>query len=87
MGNERAEAETYLSAKIFFGHVISLADECDCMFVTGIHSMGGEAYIYSKFLSLPNMKQALVTACPPILDPEIDLVADTSLIPRSKIEL
>ena len=87
MGNERAVAETYLPAKIFFGHVISLADECDCMFVPGIHSMGGEAYVYSKFLSLPNMKQALVTECPPILDTEIDLVADTSLIPMRKIEL
>ncbi|MDY7019384.1 MAG: acyl-CoA dehydratase activase-related protein [Chloroflexota bacterium] len=50
LGNTRAVAETYLPAKIFFGHVISLADECDFMFVPAIHRIGGEGYIYSKFL-------------------------------------
>ena len=72
-GNERAVAETCLPVKIFFGHVISLADKCDYMFIPAVRSMGDKAYNCSKFLGLPDMSKALVPECPPILDPEIDL--------------
>lgn len=72
-GNSRAVAETCLPVKLFFGHVISLVDKCDYMFIPAIRSLGGKAYHCSKFLGLPDMTKALVPECPPILDPEIDL--------------
>jgi len=72
-GNSRAVAETCLPVKIFFGHVISLVDKCDYMFIPAIRSLGGKAYHCSKFLGLPDMTKAIVPECPPILDPEIDL--------------
>ena len=72
-GNPRAVAETCLPVKIFFGHVISLADKCDYMFIPAIRSLGEKAYHCSKFLGLPDMVKAVVPECPPILDPEIDL--------------
>jgi predicted nucleotide-binding protein (sugar kinase/HSP70/actin superfamily) len=72
-GNSRAVAETCLPVKLFFGHVISLADKCDSMFIPAMRSLGGKAYHCSKFLGLPDMTKALVPECPPILDPEIDL--------------
>jgi len=72
-GNSRAVAETCLPVKIFFGHVIFLADKCDYMFIPVMRSLGGKAYHCSKFVGLPDMTKALVPECPPILDPEIDL--------------
>ena len=72
-GNSRAVAETCLPVKVFFGHVISLADKCDYMFIPAIRSLGRKAYHCSKFLGLPDMTKALVSECPAILDPEIDL--------------
>jgi predicted nucleotide-binding protein (sugar kinase/HSP70/actin superfamily) len=72
-GNSRAVAETCLPVKFFFGHVISLADKCDYMFIPAIRSLGKKAYYCSKFIGLPDMTRALVPECPLILDPEIDL--------------
>jgi predicted nucleotide-binding protein (sugar kinase/HSP70/actin superfamily) len=72
-GNSRAVAETCLPVKLFFGHVISLIDDCDYMFVPAMRSLGNKAYYCSKFIGLPDMTRALVPECPPILDPEIDL--------------
>lgn len=72
-GNSRAVAETCLPVKVFFGHVISLVDKCDYMFIPAIRSLGRKAYHCSKFLGLPDMTKAVVPECPPILDPEIDL--------------
>lgn len=72
-GNSRAVAETCLPVKLFFGHVISLADKCDYMFIPAMRSLGKKAYYCSKFIGLPDMTRALVPECPPILDPEIDL--------------
>jgi predicted nucleotide-binding protein (sugar kinase/HSP70/actin superfamily) len=43
------------------------------MFIPAIRSLGRKAYHCSKFLGLPDMTQAVVPECPPILDPEIDL--------------
>ena len=72
-GNSRAVAETCLPVKIFFGHVISLADKCDYMFIPALRSLGQKAYYCSKFIGLPDMTRALVPECPTILDPEMDL--------------
>jgi len=72
-GNSRAVAETCLPVKLFFGHVISLVDKCDYMFIPALRSLGRKAYYCSKFIGLPDMTRALVPGCPPILDPEIDL--------------
>jgi predicted nucleotide-binding protein (sugar kinase/HSP70/actin superfamily) len=72
-GNSRAVAETCLPVKLFFGHVISLVDKCDYMFIPALRSLGRKAYYCSKFIGLPDMSRALVPECPPILDPQIDL--------------
>jgi len=72
-GNSRAVAETCLPVKIFFGHVIYLADKCDYMFIPALRSLGDKAYYCSKFIGLPDMTRALIPECPPVLDPEIDL--------------
>jgi len=72
-GVSRAVADTCLPVKILFGHVISLIDKCDFIFVPAITSLGGRTYNCSKIIGLPNMARALIPECPIILDPEIDI--------------
>ena len=69
----RAVADTCLPVKIFFGHVISLIDKCDYIFVPAITSLGRKTYNCSKIIGLPNIARALIPECPIILDPEINL--------------
>jgi len=71
-GVTRGVQDTCLPVKVFFGHVVSLADKCDFMFVPAITSLGKKSYNCSKLIGLPNMVGALIPECPPILDPEIN---------------
>jgi predicted nucleotide-binding protein (sugar kinase/HSP70/actin superfamily) len=72
-GNSRAVAETCLPVKLFFGHVVSIVDKCDFMFIPALRSLGRKAFHCSKFLGLPDMTRALIRDCVPVLDPEVDL--------------
>ena len=72
-GSSRVVADTCLPVKIFLGHVISLAERCDYIFIPAIRSVKRKAYNCSKFLGLPDMTKAVVPESPPILDIEIDI--------------
>jgi predicted nucleotide-binding protein (sugar kinase/HSP70/actin superfamily) len=73
LGVSRAVADTCLPVKIFLGHVISLINKCDCIFVPAVTSLGRKTYNCSKIIGLPNMTRALIPECPIIFDPEINL--------------
>ncbi len=73
LGVSRAVADTCLPVKIFLGHVISLIQKCDCIFVPAVTSLGKKTYNCSKIIGLPNMTRALIPECPIIFDPEINL--------------
>ena len=72
LGVSRAVADTCLPVKILLGHVVSLIDKCDCLFIPAVTSLGRKAYNCSKIIGSPNMTRALIPECPLILDPEID---------------
>jgi len=72
-GSSRVVADTCLPVKIFLGHVISLAERCDYIFIPAIRSVKKKAYNCSKFLGLPDMTKAVIPESPPILDIEIDI--------------
>jgi len=72
-GSSRVVADTCLPVKIFLGHVISLAERCDYIFIPAIRSVKRKAYNCSKFLGLPDMTKAVIPESPPILDIEIDV--------------
>ncbi|MFH1486557.1 MAG: acyl-CoA dehydratase activase-related protein [Chloroflexota bacterium] len=72
-GSARMVAETCLPTKVFCGHVISLVDRCDCVFVPAIRSIERNVYNCSKFLGLPDLVKAVVPRCPPLLDVDIDV--------------
>ena len=72
-GSSRVVADTCLPAKIFVGHVLSLVDKCDCIFIPAVRSLKSKTYNCSKFLGLPDMTRAVVPESPSILDTDIDV--------------
>lgn len=72
-GSSRVISETCLPVKVFIGHVLSLLDKCDYIFIPVIRSVKCKAYNCSKFLGLPDMTRAVIPGSPPILDIEIDI--------------
>ncbi len=72
-GASRVVTDTCLPVKIFCGHVLSLVNECDFIFIPAIRSVKIKAYNCSKFLGLPDMTKAVIPESPPILDIDIDI--------------
>ncbi len=72
-GSARVVADTCLPVKVFLGHVLSLVEKCDWMFIPAIRSVKNNIYNCSKFLGLPDMTRAVVPESPPILDIDIDI--------------
>jgi len=72
-GSARVVADTCLPVKMFLGHVISLVDECDLIFIPAIRSLRRKVYNCAKFLGLPDMTRAVLPEAPPILDIDIDI--------------
>ena len=72
-GSSRVVADTCLPVKVFLGHVLSLVDKCDYIFIPAIRSVKRKAYNCSKFLGLPDMTKAVIPKSPPILDIDIDV--------------
>ena len=72
-GSSRVVPDTCLPVKVFIGHVLSLVEKCDYVFIPAIRSVKHKVYNCSKFLGLPDMSRAVVPECPPILDIEIDI--------------
>jgi len=72
-GSARVVADTCLPVKIFLGHVLSLVEKCDYLFIPAIRSVKRKTYNCSKFLGLPDMTRAVIPESPPILDIDIDI--------------
>jgi len=72
-GSSRVVADTCLPVKVFCGHVLSLLEECDHIFIPAIRSVKRKVYNCSKFLGLPDMIKAVIPESPPILDIDIDI--------------
>ncbi len=74
-GCSRMVGETCLPVKVFSGHVLSLVGQCDAVLIPSIQSLERRVYNCPKFIGLPDMVQARVPGCPPVLDPDIDVDA------------
>jgi predicted nucleotide-binding protein (sugar kinase/HSP70/actin superfamily) len=72
-GSSRVVADTCLPAKVFMGHVLSLTDKCDFIFIPAIRSLKSKSYNCSKFLGLPDMTRAVIPESHPILEIDIDI--------------
>ena len=67
-GSSRVVVDTCLPVKVFLGHVLSLVEECDYIFIPAIRSVKSKIYNCAKFLGLPDMTKAVIPESPPILD-------------------
>jgi len=72
-GSARVIADTCLPVKVFLGHILSLVEKCDWIFIPAVRSMKSKIYNCSKFLGLPDMTRAVIPESPPILDIDIDI--------------
>lgn len=72
-GSSRVVADTCLPVKIFCGHVLSLVEKCDYVFIPAVRSVKSKTYNCSKFLGLPDLTKAVIPESPPILDIDIDI--------------
>lgn len=72
-GSSRVVADTCLPVKVFLGHILSLVDKVDYIFVPAVRSVKSQVYNCAKFLGLPDMTSAVIPEAPPILDVDIDV--------------
>lgn len=72
LGTVEAENELCLPVKVFYGHLLSLADKVDAIFVPRIVSVEKSAYTCPKFMGLSDMARSTETELPPIIDPSIN---------------
>jgi predicted nucleotide-binding protein (sugar kinase/HSP70/actin superfamily) len=86
-GSGRVIADTCLPVKVFLGHVLSLKEECDYIFIPAIRSIQRKVYNCSKFLGLPDITAAVIPESPAILETEIDINKGKSALYRSVYEI
>lgn len=72
-GIRAALSEACLPVKLFFGHVLALADEVDYLFAPRLISVAPKEYICPKFMGLSDMLRARLPQLPPILDAALDV--------------
>jgi len=69
-----AYSELCLPVKVFIGHVASLAERVDCLFIPRlIRVEQGERFTCPKFIGLPDLVKASFSRLPPIVSVSIDL--------------
>ncbi len=72
LGIKAAENEACLPLKVFYGHVLSLKNKVDAIFIPRVVSVEKDAYTCPKFLGLPDMIRALDEDLPRIISCTID---------------
>ncbi len=65
--------EVCAPVKVFFGHVLELRDQADCILVPRYVSVERGAYICPKLMGLPDMLTHSQARLPPLFSPNIDL--------------
>lgn len=67
-GVREALAEACVPIKLYFGHVLSLKDRVDYLFVPRLYCLNGKNLFCPKFLGLPDMIKHGIDNLPPVLD-------------------
>lgn len=71
-GVSKAENESCLPVKVFYGHVLALAGEVDALFVHRLVSVKRGTHTCPKMLGLPDMARAAAGGGVPVISPTID---------------
>ncbi|ATW24083.1 acyl-CoA dehydratase activase-related protein [Candidatus Formimonas warabiya] len=73
MGITSAVDEACLPVKVFYGHVLELADQVDYLFLPRMVSVARKEYMCPKLLGLPDMLRAYCVNPPPFIDVTVNL--------------
>jgi len=73
LGVRSAISEVCFPVKVFYGHVMSLKDRVDYLFVPRLVCVEKGAYFCPKFLGLPDMVKSSLSLLPPLIEPTIDI--------------
>lgn len=71
-GIAHAVDEACLPVKLFFGHVLELADQVDYLFMPRLVSVEPKAFICPKLMGLPDMLRNSVEGLPPFIQFDVD---------------
>lgn len=71
-GIRHSVTDACVPIKIFHGHIISLIDKVDCIFIPSYVSLEKGEIFCPKFLGLPDMVQASIKGLPQIIAPDIE---------------
>jgi predicted nucleotide-binding protein (sugar kinase/HSP70/actin superfamily) len=71
-GVSKAENESCLPVKVFYGHVLALKDKVDALFVPRLVSVKRKTHTCPKMLGLPDMARAAAGQQMPVISPTID---------------
>ena len=79
LGVKSAISEICFPVKVFYGHVMSLKDRVNYLFIPRLVCVEKGAYFCPKFLGLPDMVKSSLSPLPPLIEPTIDIrKSDTS---------
>ncbi len=71
-GAREAVADACIPIKLYHGHVLTLKDKVDALFIPRMVRINRRATFCPKFLGLPDMVRATLTGLPPIIDLQVD---------------
>lgn len=83
LGIRSAISEICFPVKIFYGHVMSLKDRVDYLFIPRMVCVEKGAYFCPKFLGLPDMIKSSLSSIPPLIEPTIDIRKSATNIKNS----
>lgn len=72
-GVRMAVDDICLPFKVYYGHVLSLKEKADYLFVPRFISLGNYNYVCPKFMGLPDILKASIDKLPELIEPVIDL--------------
>ncbi|MDN5344910.1 MAG: hypothetical protein PWQ18_1023, partial [Clostridia bacterium] len=71
-GAREAIADACIPVKLYHGHVLTLKDKVDALFIPRMVKISKRATFCPKFLGLPDMVRASLAHLPPIIDIQVD---------------
>ncbi|MHB8780081.1 MAG: acyl-CoA dehydratase activase-related protein [Candidatus Geothermincolia bacterium] len=72
-GVTKAENDSCLPVKVFYGHALALKDKVDALFIPRLVSVERRTHTCPKMLGLPDMIRMAEDEMPPIISPTIDV--------------
>ena len=72
-GIRHSIADICLPVEAFFGHVLTIKDHVDFLFIPRVIRVEPDAYLCPKFLGLPDMVRAAIRNLPPVIDTEFNI--------------